>query len=480
MARLFTKLPESIFVKIQELVNQIETTPALLMAEYEEEDQPPPPPIEYLIDDPLPTLVDFDDNKTCENVLKTDSLPENNCSTVENMEDSPFETHGVDTSESHRYDTDSRLKVFQESRKEFPLPIDDINVPSEASVTIIRGGFGSGKSLRYPSMLSLLSKDDTNIVVVHPVAIFCEVTAQRVASEQGLEIGAPGCPIGFGSKSLMLSESRRISFVTPLEILSKCMEDSLLMENVTHLIIDEVQERTADMDMVVAMSKHIMRERAKHEMLPPFRVTLLSTFTDTSLLEACFAKDGHAITVIDSPEAESHPIQVFHLNNTEEDEFPESIQAKRLRGHHGHDREVLADYDEALCIAASKVVTQSLLRDDIFDGGSILVFLPGVQEIRLTARLLYGKFRKIEAKGRYNGQIPPTLFLHPNIDAEELQQCFQPCPKIILATDIAESIISIPDCRVVIDVGRCVDTPYSVSFLDYSHPRFSLDYLRES
>jgi HrpA-like RNA helicase len=326
-------------------------------------------------------------------------------------------------------------------------------------------------------MLSLLGNDDANIVVVHPVALFCEVTARRVASEQGLDIGAPDCPIAFGRESLTSSKNRRIAFVTPKDILSKALEDSLVMENFTHFIFDEVQERNAEMDVAVAMSKHIMREWAKKGLLPPFHLTLMSTSTDTSLWEACFQKDGHAITIIDAPEAESHPIKIFHLNNTEEDEFPESIQARRLRGHRGYDREVLGDYDESLCVAAAKVVTQSLLMDDIFDGGSILVFLPGVQEIRLTARLLFGKFRKIEAKGRYHGQIPPTLFLHPHIDAEEFQQCFQPGPKIILATDIAESIVLIPDCRVVVDTGRCVDTPLlSLSFLIYSHLPTFLDY----
>jgi HrpA-like RNA helicase len=84
-----------------------------------------------------------------------------------------------------------------------------------------------------------------------------------------------------------------------------------MFRDVTHLVIDEVHERNADMDLLLALAKQAVKRRANHETLPPLRLVLMSATLDSTLWESYF--DGN-VAIVDAPETRRFPIDMVHLD----------------------------------------------------------------------------------------------------------------------------------------------------------------------
>jgi len=142
-----------------------------------------------------------------------------------------------------------RIASFRRHQQSLPLPVDSLEdkIPHDSPVTVVRGGTGSGKTTRYPLMISLFSPNgpSTKVLVVQPRRLACQTAARRVSFEQDAKIGKDGCPIGYSIRFESFpskSESRSVDFQTPGVILRRAMDDPL-MSDFTHLVIDEVHER---------------------------------------------------------------------------------------------------------------------------------------------------------------------------------------------------------------------------------------------
>lgn len=142
-----------------------------------------------------------------------------------------------------------RIASFRRHQQSLALPIDSIEdkIPHDAPVTVLKGGTGSGKTTRYPLMLSLLSPrgPSTKVLVVQPRRLACQTAARRVAFEQDAKIGKEDCPIGYSIRFESFpskADSRTVDFQTPGVILRRAMHDPLLSD-VTHLVVDEIHER---------------------------------------------------------------------------------------------------------------------------------------------------------------------------------------------------------------------------------------------
>lgn len=293
-------------------------------------------------------------------------------------------------------------------------------------------------------MLSLFSPTgDTKTVVAQPRRLACQTAAHRVAYEQGFRIGTQGCPVGYAIRFESFPASahcRTIDFQTPGVLLCRATEDPLLSD-VTHLCLDEIHERNADVDLLLALAKQAMKERAQHQSLPPLRLILMSATLDSARWESYFRDDipNVSIAVVDVPNIRSFPIETVHVD---EPSFPlrNDIVTKLLeqtkRG---------GDFDDMLSQAIAGVVVNLISKDDL-EGGSILCFLPGMEEIRSVHRYIREQGR------RY--RLPRVVYLHSSLSSSDQAQVFEPGQKIILSTNIAETSVTIPDVKVVIDSGR--------------------------
>jgi HrpA-like RNA helicase len=342
----------------------------------------------------------------------------------------------------------ARLAKFRSHQKKNPLPVDSVEskIPHEATVTIVRGGTGSGKTTRYPLMLSLFSPSgaSTKVLVVQPRRLACQSAAKRVAFEQGFRIGSSGCPIGYAIRFesfLSTSEDRSVDFQTPGVLLRRATNDPLLGD-ITHLCIDEVHERNADIDLLLALAKQVQKKRRNHPTLPPLRVILMSATLDSSQWESYFREgndNGRNIKVVDVPNVRRFPIEIHHLDDAS---FPlQSELVQRLRKGRTRNAD---NYDQDLCQATASLALE-LYMGNTLKGGSILCFLPGMEEIRMVHQLL------MRQRGR---KFLDVRHLHSSLSSDAQAKVFEPGQKIILSTNIAETSVTIPDVKAVIDGGR--------------------------
>lgn len=300
-------------------------------------------------------------------------------------------------------------------------------------------------------MLNLFSPEPSHIVVAQPRRLACQTAARRVAQEQGYTLGkSKSCPIGYAVRFESVQPSfdcdRTIQFQTPGVLLRRAAEDPLLSD-VTHLCIDEIHERNADIDLLLALAKQAVRRRLKHKELPPLKLILMSATLDSSHWESYFRehndRDDHnaptvSVAVVNVPEIRRYPITTVHLDDRM---FPlERYYTQNLIQTRGQYDE---DADDDICRVTALLAMR--LYEKSMDG-SILCFLPGMEEIRRVHRYI---------DHRHKGQIlPKVIYLHSSVSSTDQAMAFEPGAKIILSTNIAETSVTIPDCKYVIDSGR--------------------------
>jgi HrpA-like RNA helicase len=297
-------------------------------------------------------------------------------------------------------------------------------------------------------MVNLFSPEPSRIIVAQPRRLACQTAARRVAQEQGYVLGKPNCPIGYSIRFETMAPSpncdRTIEFQTPGVLLRYAAADPLLSE-VTHLCIDEIHERNADIDLLLALAKQAVRRRLQHPDLPPLRLILMSATLDSSHWEAYFRRgEGGTpeltLKVVNVPEIRRFPITTVHLCSNH---FPlyrhELDKLIQTRGQN-HDDD---DVDGEICRVTAKLALH--LYNQKLDG-SILCFLPGMEEIRRVHRTI-----SYQAHQRFP---PKVVYLHSSISSSDQALAFEPGSKIILSTNIAETSVTIPDCQYVIDSGR--------------------------
>lgn len=325
----------------------------------------------------------------------------------------------------------ARLASFRSNQTKLPLPVDSVEnmIPHDASVTIVRGGTGSGKTTRYPLMLSLFSPtgDSTKILVAQPRRLACQTAARRVAYEQGFQIGSDQCPIGYAIRfesKPSSAYSRTIDFQTSGVLLRRAAEDPLLSD-VTHLCIDEIHERNADMDLLLALAKQALIRRARQTTLPPLRLVLMSATLDSSHWESYFRDDDLKISVavVDVPDARRFPIETIHVCDKVfplPSDFPPFLESKKSG---------TVDHEETLCTTMAALAVR-LYNSNRLDGGSILCFLPGMDEIRRVHRYMNQLSRRRRA--------PNVIYLHSSISSGDQAKAFEPGSKIILVSSASQ------------------------------------------
>ncbi len=290
-----------------------------------------------------------------------------------------------------------------------PLPIDSVipdvlkHVKGKRALVIVAPP-GAGKTTRVPPAVlrnGLLAAEHPNLVLLQPRRVAARAVAQRMAQENGWEVGREvGYVVRFEKK---IGRETRLRVMTEGVLTRQIVEDPFLT-GIGAVILDEFHERSIHTDLAVAMLKEI-----RATVRPDLMLIVMSATLDAEPV-AKFLGDCPIV----QSEGRLYPVAISHR----------PAQHKELPG-------TIAD----------------LVRESDQQGeGDMLVFLPGVEEIRRAQRAL-----EPVAEDRDLLVLP----LHGSLTAQEQIAALRPAPqqKIILATNIAETSLTIEGVRTVIDSG---------------------------
>jgi ATP-dependent RNA helicase DHX29 len=332
------------------------------------------------------------------------------------------------------------------------------------SVTILCGETGCGKSTQLPAYIleeALSLGHYCKVLCTEPRRISAISLAQRVGEELGEaphEVGGPSSLVGYAVRlDSKMSAQTRLVYAT-VGVVLRMLESLTGLDEYTHLIIDEVHERSIETDFLLIVLRTLLVQR------PELKVVLMSATVDASKFSAYLDN----APIIDVP-GRTFPVTALYLEDAiemtsyaggkqepseqDEDDAEASGVSGNLEAYSQATRNTLAEYDEyqidyrLIVRLMEMVITQPELEPF---SKAILVFLPGIGEIRelnnqLAAHPSFGE----------NCVIYP---LHSSISSEEQQQAFVVPPegiiKIVLSTNIAETGVTIPDVTCVIDTGK--------------------------
>jgi HrpA-like RNA helicase len=279
---------------------------------------------------------------------------------------------------------------------------------SKNNITILIGETGSGKTTQVPQILYKHFKN--SICVTQPRRVAAISVALRVAQESNCPVGSlVGYAVRFDEK---YSTNTKIKYVTDGMLLRECILDPMLSKyNI--IILDEAHERSVNSDTLLALIKNLLNSRKDLKL-----VVMSATLDIKKFSEYLNTTDVIMI------KGRSFPIEVYN---------------------------VLDNQKSYIDSALSTILQIHMNDEEEYKEGDILVFLPGQEDIEDLQELLIQKLEKIP--GRKDYEIFPLFSALPN---QEQMRIFYPIKdkrKIILATNIAETSITIKGIKFVIDSG---------------------------
>lgn len=342
----------------------------------------------------------------------------------------------------------------------------------ENQVTIISGETGSGKSTQSVQFIldDLYNRGlglGANIVVTQPRRISALGLADRVSDERCSTVGQEvGYTIRGESKT---SRNTRITFVTTGVLLRRLqtsggrVEDVVAsLADVSHVVVDEVHERSLDTDFLLSIIRDVLYVRRD------LKLILMSATLDASSFSDYFTADNKGVTVgLVEIEGRTFPVQDFYLDDVIR--MTGFTVESFGRNNYYDDRSSSKPSDSADTDPINKVImrlgsrinydllleTVKGIDDDLASRqkeGGILIFLPGVAEINRACNAL---------RSQSSLHVLP---LHASLETREQKKVFASPPpgkrKIVVATNVAETSITIDDIVAVIDSGRVKETSY--------------------
>jgi ATP-dependent helicase HrpB len=289
-----------------------------------------------------------------------------------------------------------------------PLPIDSVLPEAIASIRrasalVLTAPPGSGKTTRLPAAL-LDALPSGEVVVLEPRRLAARSAARRVAAERGSSLGEE---VGYRVRhDERTSAKTRLTFVTEGILVRRLCEDAFL-DGVAAVVLDEFHERHVDTDLALSMLREV-RDTVRDDLV----VVVMSATLDPEPIAAFLG--GCPILRADGS---LHDVEIRHLD--------------RPLGP----RDRLED-------AVRRGVSDALGDTS----GDVLVFLPGVGEIQRVGRAL------VDLARREGCEVLP---LHGALPAEEQDRAVLPRPgrKVVLATNVAESSVTIEGVTAVVDTG---------------------------
>ncbi len=290
------------------------------------------------------------------------------------------------------------------------LPIDDALPRLTAALAanyaaVLVAPPGAGKTTRVP--LVLLDQPwakDKKILVLEPRRLAARAAAARMASTLGEQVGdTVGLRVRFGSK---VSKRTRIEVITE-GVFTRLVLDDPSLDGVAAVLFDEFHERSLDADLGLALARDVQQGLRED-----LKILVMSATLDGARVAALLG----GAPVVES-EGRAYPVETRYLG-----------------------RDARARIESQVAGAVQRALRA--------EQGSALVFLPGAAEIRRTETLL---------KERGDDKSVDIVALYGALDARDQDRAISPAPagrrKVVLATSIAETSLTIEGVRVVIDSG---------------------------
>lgn len=362
-----------------------------------------------------------------ETIDMNDSNDENNNYLVEKVNRNDRDEHNDYENEEDASNRDEekihwRAPKFKEHKKSLPIfqtrnAFKDI--AKQHDVVILVGETGSGKTTQVPQFLAEWNEDN-RVVVTQPRRVAAVSVSKRVSEEFGAQLGEEvGYKVRFEEK--YNKKKTRILFVTDGMLLREAQLDPLLREW-DWVILDEAHERTLHTDILFGIVKRALLLRKKStedgEQFSPLKVIVMS-----ATLEAASFSNFFFNAPILYVTGRQYPVEVYFTSAPQK------------------------DYLDSIVRCVLQVHTEEEL------DGDILAFLTGQDEILAIQSVL-------EEKAKFLPVTAGKLIVYPLFAAlphKQQMETFKPpppgCRKVILSTNIAETSITIPGIKYVIDSG---------------------------
>jgi ATP-dependent helicase HrpB len=303
-----------------------------------------------------------------------------------------------------------------------PLPVDAVlgdlrRALARTGVAVLEAPPGAGKTTRVP--LDLLAHDafTGRLVLLEPRRLAARGAARRLAEQLGEQVGA--------TVGLVTRDERRVSRATRIEVVTdgvllRRLQRDPSLPGVGMLLFDEFHERRLESDLALAFALDV-----RGALRGDLRVLVTSATLDGAAV-ADLLGDGGPAPVIHAA-GRSYPVAVRH----DPDPPP-----------------------DGLLDAVVDAIGRALAPDD----GDVLVFLPGVRELRTVARRL---------PERPGGVRADVRLLHGGLPPREQDAALSPPPRghrrIVLSTDVAETSLTVPGIVAVVDAGRSREPRFDVA-----------------
>ncbi|PIA99581.1 putative DEAH-box ATP-dependent helicase [Cercospora beticola] len=378
-----------------------------------------------------------------------------------------------------RQTTSEQQKMLQ-ARQNLPawkLRDAIVSTVNNNQVTIISGETGSGKSTQsvqfvLDDLIQRCFGDQANIICTQPRRISAIGLADRVADERCVKVGEE---VGYAirGESKQIQGTTKITFVTTGVLLRRLQTSGgstgdvvRSLADVSHVVIDEVHERSLDTDFLLVLLRDVLKKRKD------LKLILMSATLDAAMFEDYFKASSSVGKV--GIEGRTYPVQDIYLDEilratgfggaVEEEEsngLADLTLDDVIRGNTSGTSTPRAQpgLGQALRSVGTRINYDLIARTvELIDHklgsieGGILIFLPGVGEIDQALRALRN--------------IPNlhALPLHASLQSFEQRKVFPRAPrglrKVIAATNVAETSITIEDIVAVIDTGRVKETSF--------------------
>lgn len=338
-----------------------------------------------------------------------------------------------------------------------PLPIPAITYPAELPVSgrrddiarairdhqvvIVAGATGSGKTTQLPKICLELGRE--SIAHTQPRRIAARTIAERVAEELGSDLGGlVGYQVRFTDR---VSESTRIKVMTDGILLNEIHRDRELRRYDT-IIIDEAHERSLNIDFLLGYLKRLLPRR------PDLRVIITSATIDPESFARHFADAAGEPAPIIEVSGRTYPVEIRYRPLVAEGSGGEGEDADD-EGAAAEDRDV------------QQGILDSLDELERESSGDVLVFLSGESEIRDAEQAVRAHYTT--GPGARRGGETEVLPLYGRLSSADQHRVFEPSKvaglrrRVILATNVAETSLTVPGIRYVVDAGTARISRYS-------------------
>jgi len=305
---------------------------------------------------------------------------------------------------------------------------------AQNQVVIVCGETGSGKTTQLPKICLSIGRGVQGMIAhTQPRRVAARSVASRIAQELKTELGGTvGFKIRFNDK---VSEQTCIKLMTDGILLAEIHGDPLLRKYDT-IIIDEAHERSLNIDFLLGYFKQLLPRR------PDLKLIITSATLDADRFARHFSFTAPVAGELAKDEGATVTAPIIQVSGRSY-----SVEV-RYRPPQQNEEGEIQDLPQTVCSAVDELSIGGL-------HGDVLVFLPGEREIRDTA----------EALRKHHPKDVEILPLFSRLSAAEQDRVFKPTSgmrRVVLATNVAETSLTVPNIGYVIDSGQARVNRYSI------------------